>query len=556
MNDELIGTYLGQYHLAEIIGHGGMATVYKAYQPSLDRFVAIKVLLHSRDPQFVERFKREARVIARLQHPYILTVHDSGEQRGLLYLVLQYIEMGRALTDLLDGPLAPSEALRLTSHILEGLEYAHSRGVIHRDIKPSNILMASPRWPMLADFGIAKLMNESQAFTQPGLVMGTAAYMAPELAFGRPADARTDLYALGIVLYEMVTGRVPFDADTPIAMLHQHAYEPPPPPRSINPHVPEVIEAALLRALAKDPNQRYQTAAEMLATMEHAASQLHRPASRSRVTELFQTGIAAFEAGDWDRAVERLNLLVTLDPTNEEAAEVLGAARAAKARAKDDARESMRQHHTGEPEQTPQAPIVRPRVTPLIPKLAQELDQSDKAIAAERHATTPIQEPAPAQSRATPPRLWASLIGVAILLSLATALIVRARSGPAQSSDSTAQIALANVASATQAPVVASANTPAFATQVGAAPATSAPLSASATAAPTVAASATSAPTPTRAPDALTIGKVNLRIGPSTGFPILGTYDPTTALSVTGKLADAEWLQVQVPTGQSGWMFA
>jgi serine/threonine protein kinase len=230
MNDELIDTYLGQYHLTEVIGHGGMATVYKAYQRSLDRFVAVKVMVSNHDSQLVVRFKREARTIARLQHPNILAIHDHGEQNGLLYLVLQYVENGVTLVDMLGNPMPSTQALRLIGFVLDGLDYAHTRDIIHRDIKPSNILMASSRWPMLADFGIAKLMNDSQPFTQPGTVMGTAAYMAPELAFGRPADARTDIYAVGTVLYEMLTGRVPFDADTPLAMLHQHAYEPLPPP--------------------------------------------------------------------------------------------------------------------------------------------------------------------------------------------------------------------------------------------------------------------------------------------------------------------------------------
>src|SRR5262245_23431074 len=142
MNDELIGTYLGQYHLRAVVGRGGMATVYKAYQASLDRFVAIKMIL-SRDPEFVARFKREARVIARLQHPNILTVYDHGEQDERLYLVLQYIENGTTLTNMLGQPVPPPQALRLMEHMLDGLDYAHMRGVVHRDIKPSNILMAS-----------------------------------------------------------------------------------------------------------------------------------------------------------------------------------------------------------------------------------------------------------------------------------------------------------------------------------------------------------------------------------------------------------------------------
>src|SRR5829696_6447387 len=210
-------TQLGQYQLIEAIGHGGMATVYKAYQESLDRYVAVKVLLSNRDPQFAARFKREARAIAALQHHNILPVYDYGEQDGMLFLVLQYIEDGTTLGDLLGKPMAVSTALRLTSHVLDALDYAHKRGVIHRDIKPANVLMPSPTWPMLADFGIAKLMNDNQQrLTLANQIIGTAAYMAPEQATGRPIDARTDLYAAGVVLYELVTGRVPFDGETPM----------------------------------------------------------------------------------------------------------------------------------------------------------------------------------------------------------------------------------------------------------------------------------------------------------------------------------------------------
>ncbi len=231
---DLIDTRLGQYHLKEEIGRGGMAIVYKAFQPNLERFVAIKALTHNRDPQFTERFKREARTLANLTHPNILPIFDYGEQGNVLYLVLQYIEDSKSLADLQGKPVPIVEALRLIARLLEALEFAHVRGIIHRDIKPSNVLMLSPTWPMLADFGIAKLMSHDQSLTASGMIVGTVAYMAPEQATGRPVDARTDLYAVGVVLYELLTGRVPFEADTPIAVLIKHTYEPPVSPRSIN----------------------------------------------------------------------------------------------------------------------------------------------------------------------------------------------------------------------------------------------------------------------------------------------------------------------------------
>jgi serine/threonine-protein kinase len=252
---DLVGRRLGRYELREVVGRGGMATVYKAYQPSLDRLVAVKVLAYPGDPEFAARFQREARSIAALEHPNIVRVHDYGEQDGQAYLVVQYVEDGRTLVDLLGAPTPPLEALELVGHVLAGLGYAHARGVIHRDVKPSNILLASPTWPMLADFGIAKLLaDEAAKLTLTGLVVGTAAYMAPEQALRLPVDARTDLYAVGVVLYELLTGRVPFEADTPVAMLMRQAYEPPPPPHAVP--VAAVASASAVAAPARADRRR------------------------------------------------------------------------------------------------------------------------------------------------------------------------------------------------------------------------------------------------------------------------------------------------------------
>src|SRR5262245_31930657 len=330
---ELIDTRLGQYQLTEVVGRGGMAMVYKAYQSSLERFVAIKLLSHTDDPQFAERFKLEARTIANLQHPNILPIYDYGEQQGMLYLVLQYIENGASLADTLGAQMEPAPTLRLMARVLEALGYAHERGIIHRDIKPSNILLLSPRWPMLADFGIAKLMSDDQRLTMSGMIVGTAAYMAPEQATGRPVDARTDLYSAGIVLYELLTGRVPFEADTPIAVLIKHSYEAPPPPRSLNPSLPEAVEVALLRALAKDPADRYQSAAEMAEALEQVAVEIERAPAHDQRADLYQSGLQASEAGRWETAIEQFERLVALDPAYQDAAQRLDAARSEQAAA-------------------------------------------------------------------------------------------------------------------------------------------------------------------------------------------------------------------------------
>src|SRR5919199_6886362 len=277
---DLSNAQLGQYQLIEVIARGGMSTVYKAYQPSLDRLVAVKVMARAGDPQFVARFEREARSIARLQHPNIVAIYDYGEQDGQVYLAVQYVENGRTLADLLGGPMEPTRACELLLQLLAALGYAHERGVIHRDVKPGNVLMPTPVWPMLADFGIAKVLLEQDGrqLTQAGLVVGTAAYMAPEQAFGLPVDARTDLYAAGVVLYEMLTGRVPFQADTPAAMLLQHAYEPPPSLGAVNPALPPQVEEVVARALAKDPADRYANAGEMATELRAALVALQSPA--------------------------------------------------------------------------------------------------------------------------------------------------------------------------------------------------------------------------------------------------------------------------------------
>jgi hypothetical protein len=337
---DLSNVDLGQYHLLEVIRHGGMATVYKAYQASLDRYVAVKVLANSPDPQFATRFKREARAIAQLQHPNILPIYDYGEQDGLLYLVVQYIENGTTLGDLLGTPMEPVGALRIIERVLSALDYAHQRGIIHRDIKPSNILMPSPTWPLLADFGIAKIMNASdgQHLTMSGVFIGTPAYVAPEQVLGNAIDVRTDLYSMGVVLYEMVTGRVPFDANTPMTMLTKHAYEPPPSPRTINPDLPPVVEPVLLRALAKDPADRYQSATTMAEALARVAVQIEQGRSHDQHAALYQAGLHAFEEGRWDLAVERLRELVALAPGYEDAADLLVAAQDAQVRTKTEAR--------------------------------------------------------------------------------------------------------------------------------------------------------------------------------------------------------------------------
>jgi len=340
---DLAGRRLGQYELRGVIRHGGMSTVYKAYQPALQRLVAVKVLAFPGDPEFVARFQREAYAVAALQHPNIVQIYDYGEHDGQVYLVVQYVEDGRTLADLLGRPLAPQRALVVMEQVLAALGHAHERGIVHRDVKPSNVLLASPTWAMLADFGIAKLLLEAAPkLTATNLVVGTAAYMAPEQAFGLPLDQRTDLYAAGVVLYELLTGRVPFAADTPVALLLQHAYQPVPPLRDLNPALPATLEAVLARALAKDPAARYQDAQVMAQAMAEAIRPLQAspsptpepkplpPAARpDPATAAYAAGVQAFAAGQFDLAVAYLAPLAAAAPGYKDVESLLQQARTA-----------------------------------------------------------------------------------------------------------------------------------------------------------------------------------------------------------------------------------
>ncbi len=268
----LAGKTLGEYRLEQLIGEGGMATVYKAFQPSLNRHVAVKVLYYQEDTSRV-RFLREAKAIAALRHRNILIIYEYGEQDNTPFIVMEYVP-GGTLEDRLNGkPLDWRRMVELTIPVAEALAYAHSHGIIHRDVKPSNILMPQDDWPVLADFGLVKRSEDEKGLTMSGMFMGTPSYIAPEQARDAGVDFRADMYSLGVIMFEMITGRLPFDYENPNKILLAHVMDPPPHPTDLNPDCPSELEAIILKTLAKKPDDRYADVPALVAALRELLSQ-------------------------------------------------------------------------------------------------------------------------------------------------------------------------------------------------------------------------------------------------------------------------------------------
>ncbi|HEC23742.1 MAG TPA: serine/threonine protein kinase [Chloroflexi bacterium] len=272
--DPYIGKKLGNYEIVELIGKGGMASVYRAFQPSMNRHVAIKIMSRqiSDDEVFVRRFKNEAQLIAQLEHAHILPVYDFGEESGVLYIVMRYLPTGSLAERIPPEGMPLEDAERIFSQIASALDYAHSRGIIHRDLKPGNILIDQQGNAFLTDFGIAKSLEHTLNLTKTDSVVGTPAYMSPEQALGEPLDARSDIYALGVVLFEMLTGKTPFRGDNPMTVMLKHINEPPPRPARLKAGIHQAVENVVLKSLAKRPDDRYQRAGDMAAALKYAVA--------------------------------------------------------------------------------------------------------------------------------------------------------------------------------------------------------------------------------------------------------------------------------------------
>jgi len=268
----LVGQDVDRYHVVEQLGKGGMAYVYKAYDDRLDRNVALKVIIMNEQEdmtKFFKRFEREAKALAKLSHPNIVKIHDYGEYNGAPYLVMEYLE-GGTLKLKLGKPIPHNEAARLLTPIAQALDYAHGLNIIHRDVKPANIMLTKTGLPMLTDFGIAKILEgkETTELTGTGVGIGTPDYMSPEQGQGVQVDFRTDIYSLGVVFYELVTGKKPFHADTPMATIIKHITGTLPRPKEYVNNLPDEVENVIFKAMAKNPENRYQTMGDFARALE------------------------------------------------------------------------------------------------------------------------------------------------------------------------------------------------------------------------------------------------------------------------------------------------
>ena len=282
-----IGENIGPYRIIEQLGQGGMATVFKAYHAALDRYVALKVLhpAFNQDQTFTARFQREARVVAKLEHSNIVPTYDYSEHEARPYLVMKYIEGDTLKARLNQGPLKSNEIEDVINSIGSALAYAHRQGILHRDIKPSNVMIATDGSMYLADFGLARIAQAGESTMSSDSIMGTPQYISPEQAMGiKDLDAGTDIYSFGVMLYEMVVGQVPFSADTPFSIIHDHIYTPLPLPMKVNPNVPEPVQRVLLKALAKNRLDRYESVEEMMAAFKGAWAEAGVPMQGTAIT--------------------------------------------------------------------------------------------------------------------------------------------------------------------------------------------------------------------------------------------------------------------------------
>jgi hypothetical protein len=289
------GTRLGQYEVQEFIGQGAMGVVYRAYHAQLARTGAVKVLLAiAPDQDSTARFRHEAQAIAQMRHPNILNVFDFGEFEGTPYMIVEYVAGGSLLSHMQHGPVDHTVALKYLRGIASGLDYAHSLGIVHRDVKPANVLLGKDDAPILADFGLAKMLLSSSVKSMTGVTTGTPAYMAPEQVTGSPIGPPADRYSLATIAYEMLTGALPFEGEGVLEMLYAHVHREPPTPSSRLPELGPGVDAVIMRGLAKDPDARWHSCEAFVAALSAALASAAAPAFEKTV--MFPTGVVAAAA--------------------------------------------------------------------------------------------------------------------------------------------------------------------------------------------------------------------------------------------------------------------
>ena len=323
MADQDLRVLNDRYEIHRRLARGGMAQVYLARDRSLDRPVAVKELVpeFATDPSFVERFRREAQAAANLSHPNIVGVYDWGAQDGTYFIVMEYVD-GPSLSRVLraDGPFHPRRAAEIAAEVAAGLGFAHSRGVVHRDVKPGNVLLTRSGQAKVTDFGIARALSSSdEDLTQAGSVMGTATYFSPEQAQGLSVDPRSDLYSLGVVLYELVTGRPPFTGETPLAIAYKHVQDQPAPPSTLMTGLPQALEAIIMKLLAKRPDDRYASAEDLRSDLNRFLAGEATVAERELVAAGAVVGAAALaEPATTMQAATTVGAAVPPDGTDED----------------------------------------------------------------------------------------------------------------------------------------------------------------------------------------------------------------------------------------------
>jgi len=515
MASNLIGQTLGQYEITALLGAGGMASVYRARQTSMERDVAIKVikpelaesLSDAKRQEFLKRFEREARMIASLSHAHILKVFDYGKRDDMVYLVMELLSGGSLANLISQGALPLGRVGDLLKQISSALDYAHRNGIIHRDLKPQNVLLDNDGNGFLTDFGIAKLLSSTSALTQGGSAMGTPAYMAPEQWRGETVDGRADVYSLGVMLFEMLSGSMPFESDTPFRMMHMHIYEQPRSIYSLMSDIPRGVDEIIEKALAKNPEERYSSAGQLAAAffevMGSTISTWKRPANAP-------TGPTTGDTGTDDLKLT----LVPIAESDSNGTDILRPASGAIAKP------------------------INNAPTASLSATATSAPSSGKIPAA-----APAEKPAGGQSRNG---LLLIVVVVVVLVGIGIAIVA------SQSNKSGGQgAALAATSTVTASPTfTATASSTATATATATATNTATPTS---TATATFTPSLTWTPTPSGVVATVISDNLQVFSGPGTSFTVLGTLKKGDTADLRGADPLFQWYQIDFK-GKEGWI--